>query len=61
MKSEVNEDFDNLCKDFKRLSSGKQKGVVKTARLLLEIQRHTRELLRDKEGTGIVPWVPVIK
>ncbi|GHT65755.1 hypothetical protein FACS1894110_08280 [Spirochaetia bacterium] len=57
MNTRVYKELDDLCRDFKKLSSGKKKRVVKTARLLLKVQRQGRKFMEDQAGSGGAPGV----
>jgi hypothetical protein len=54
MKGAVNEDLDNLSKDFKDLSVEKRTEVLKTAKNLLNIQRINRAMIEKEEGSGVL-------
>ncbi|GHV53257.1 hypothetical protein AGMMS49579_11710 [Spirochaetia bacterium] len=55
MNTSVYKELDDLCKNFKELSSGKKKRVVKTARLLLKVQRQGRKFMEDQAVSGGAP------
>ena len=47
MNSKVNEELDDLCKDFKELIPDFKKGVLLNAKNLLEVQRYGKALITE--------------
>jgi hypothetical protein len=47
MNSKVNEELDDLCKDFKELIPDFKKGVLLNAKSLLEVHRYGKALIME--------------
>jgi hypothetical protein len=52
MESKVNKELDDLYEDFKVLAPDYKKGVIKTAELLLKLQRHNKALIGEGADRG---------